>query len=142
MLGTDVQQSFGDAYREATAAMRLRFEERVLAAASWSEGIVKALDDLADGILADPERAQAMVTDARHSTLEVLRLCDEERQTTITSLARGWCHHHDGPVPELQLEFLCGAIGHVIAGALARDELDDLHECLFELVAFVGDHAA
>ena len=42
-------------------------------------------------------------------------------------------------MPELQLEFLCGAIGHVIAGALARDELDHLHARLFGLLAFADE---
>ncbi len=141
MLGTDVQQSFGDAYLEATAAMRSRFEALVLGAGNWTEGLALALDDLADGVLADPETARMTVTDIRFAHRDMLCICDQDRQETIASLARGWQHHHDGPVPELQLEFLCGAIGHVIAGAIARDELDDLHVRLLGLLAFVEGRA-
>jgi len=139
MLGTDVQRSFGDAYLEATAAMRSRFEARVLEAENWTEGLALALNDLADGVLADPETARMTVTDVRYGHRDMLCLCDEDRQETIASMARGWQHHHEGPVPELQLEFLCGAIGHVIAGALTRDELDALHARLFGLLAFADE---
>jgi hypothetical protein len=139
MLGTDVQRSFGDAYLEATAAMRSRFEARVLGAETWTEGLALALNDLADGVLADPETARMTVTEARCAHRDMQCLCDEDRQETLASMARGWEHHHDGAVPELQLEFLCGAIGHVIAGAIARDELDHLHARLFGLLAFAGE---
>jgi hypothetical protein len=139
MLSTDVQRSFGDAYLEATAAMRTRFEARVLEAESWPEGLALALNDLADSVLADPATARLMVTDVRSAHRDMLCVCDEDRQETIASLARGWQHHHRGPVPELQLEFLCGAIGHVIAGALARGELDTLHARLFGLLAFADE---
>jgi hypothetical protein len=136
MLSTDVQRSFGDAYLEATAAMRARFEARVLEAESWTEGLALALSDLADGVLADPATARLTVTDIRFAHRDMLCLCDEDRQATLASLARGWQHFHDGPVPEVQLEFLCGAIGHVIAGAIARDELDELPTRLIGLLAF------
>jgi hypothetical protein len=136
MLSTDVQRSFGDAYLEATAAMRSRFEARVVEAETWTEGLALALCDLADGVLADPETARMTVTDVRFAHRDMLCLCDTDRQETINSLARGWQHHHAGPVPELHLEFLCGAIGHVIAGALTRDQLEDLHGRLFGLLAF------
>jgi len=136
MLSTDVQRSFGDAYLEAVAVMRSRFETRVLEADSWTEGLALALNDLADGVLADPETARMTVTDVRFDQRDMLAIYDEDRQETIASLVRGWQHHHKGPVPELQLEFLCGAIGHVIAGAIARDELDELHVRLFGLLAF------
>ena len=96
MLGTDVQRSFGDAYLEATAAMRSRFEARVLEAEDWTEGLALALNDLADGVLADPETARMTVTDVRFGHRDMLCLCDEDRQETIASLARGWQHHHDG----------------------------------------------
>jgi hypothetical protein len=140
MLSTDVQRSFGDAYLEATAAMRSRFEARVLEADNWTEGLALALSDLADGVLADPETARMTVTDIRFAHRDMLCICDEDRQETVASLARGWQHHHAGrPVPELHLEFLCGAIGHVIAGAFARDELDDLHARLFGLLAFADE---
>jgi hypothetical protein len=140
MLSTDVQRSFGDAYLEATAAMRSRFEARVLEAEDWTQGLALALNDLADGVLADPETARMTVTDIRFAHRDMLCICDEDRQETIASLARGWQYHHDGrPVPELQLEFLCGAIGHVIAGAIARDQLDDLHARLFGLLAFAEE---
>jgi hypothetical protein len=139
MLSTDVQRSFGDAYLEAVAVMRSRFETRVLEAGSWTEGLAVALEDLADGVLADPETARMTVTDVRFGQRDMLAIYDESRQETVASLARGWQHHHEGPVPELQLEFLCGAIGHVIAGAIARDELDELHARLFGLLAFVDE---
>jgi hypothetical protein len=137
MLSTDVQPSFGDAYLEACAAMRSRFEARVLDAESWTEGLALALSDLADSVLADPETARMTVTDVRFGHRDMLCLCDEDRQQTLASLARGWEHHNDGMAPELQLEFLCGAISHVIAGAIARDELDELRERLIGLLAFV-----
>jgi hypothetical protein len=140
MLSTDVQRSFGDAYLQAVAAMRSRFETRVLAADSWTEGLAVALEDLADGVLGDPETARMTVTDVRFEHRDMLAIYDESRQETVASLARGWQHHHEGPVPELQLEFLCGAIGHVIAGAIARDELDELHARLFGLLAFVDEN--
>jgi hypothetical protein len=136
MLGTDVQRSFGDAYLQATAAMRSRFEAHVLEAGDWTEGLALALNDLADGVLADPITARMTVTDARYGHRDMLCMCDEDRRETIASLARGWEHHHDGSAPELHLEFLCGAIGHVIGGALARDDLDGLHARLFGLLAF------
>ncbi len=139
MLGTDVQRSFGDAYLAATAAMRSRFEARVLGAETWTEGLALGLNDLADGVLADPETARMTVTDSRCGHRDLLSVRDEDHQKTLTSMARGWQHHHDGVVPELQLEFLCGAIGHVIAGAIARDELDHLHARLFGLLAFVDE---
>jgi hypothetical protein len=139
MLSTDVQRSFGDAYLEAVAAMRSRFEARVLEAESWTTGLALALADLADGVLADPETARMTVTGIRMSHRDLLCRCDEDRQETLASLARGWQHHHEGPVPELQLEFLCGAISHVIACALARDELDALHARLFGLLAFADE---
>ena len=139
MLSTDVQRSFGDAYLEAVAVMRARFEARVREAESWTEGLALALNDLADGVLADPETARMTVTDVRYGRRDMLSIYDEDRQETVASLARGWQHHHRGPVPELQLEFLCGAIGHVIAGALARDELDQLHARLFGLLAFADE---
>ena len=139
MLSTDVQRSFGDAYLEAVAIMRSRFETRVLEADSWTEGLALALNDLADGVLADPETARMTVTDVRFDQRDMLAIYDEDRQQTVASLVRGWQHHHKGPVPELQLEFLCGAIGHVIAGAIARDELDELHARLFGLLAFADE---
>ena len=139
MLSTDVQRSFGDAYLEAVAAMRSRFEERVIEAGSWTEGLALALNDLADGVLADPETARMTAIDVRFDQRDMLAIYDADRQETIASLARGWQHHHKGPVPELQLEFLCGAIGHVIAGAIARDELDELHARLFGLLAFAEE---
>jgi hypothetical protein len=139
MLSTDVQRSFGDAYLEAVAVMRTRFETRVLEGDSWTEGLALALGDLADGVLADPVTARMTVTDVRFAQRDMLAIYDESRQETVASLARGWQHHHTGPVPELQLEFLCGAIGHVIAGAIARDELAELHARLFGLLAFVDE---
>jgi hypothetical protein len=39
------------------------------------------------------------------------------------------------------MEFLCGAIGHVIAMAIEYDRLETLRERLVALVAFAGDES-
>ncbi|HET6509922.1 MAG TPA: hypothetical protein VFG42_24225 [Baekduia sp.] len=140
MVSTDVPRRNGAALVEATVAMRARFEDRVWTAGSWSEGVAAGLAGLAEQVAEDPAAARLLVIGARTAGRELLALADLERRRTISSVRRGWEHHHPGePVPELHLEFLCGAVVHVIATALELDELDDLPTRLVGLVLLTGE---
>lgn len=140
MLSTDVPRRNGAALVEATVALRARFEACVWEAPTWPEGVADGLADLAEWVTENPVIARLLVTDARMAGRELLALADLERRRTISSVRRGWEHHHPGePVPELHLEFFCGAVVHVIANALERDEVDDLPTRLVGLVLLAGE---
>ena len=140
MLSTDVQRSFGDAYLEATAAMRSRFEARVLEADSWTEGLALALERPGrrrarrsrDGTHDGHRRA---LRPPRHA-VPLRRGSPGDDRLARTRLAAP----PRGP-RALSCSWSSSAArsAHVIAGAIARDELDDLHARLFGLLAFADE---
>jgi hypothetical protein len=107
--------------------MRERFEARVIAADSWTEGLAAALSDVVDGLLEETEAAQVPLADLCDGGAGVRRLYDEARPARLGTMTRAWRHHHpSAPVPELQLEVFAGAVAHVVTQAVKRGEVEEL----------------
>jgi hypothetical protein len=127
MVSTGVHRSYDNAFVRASARLRERFAAHVLAAGSWTEGVVAALADVGEGLLEEMEAANVSLDELRGGGEEVRRLYDADRAQRLASLAHAWRHHHPGvPVPELQLEFFIGAVGYAIQSALQRGDVEDL----------------
>jgi hypothetical protein len=132
MYSTRVSRSNDEAFVRASANMRARFEARVMAAGSWTEGIASALSDLGAGLAEEMQAADMSVADLnqadRHQAGSTMRRSyDEARPARLAAMARAWRHHHPGvEVPELQLEFFTGAVDHVIVASLQRGDAENL----------------
>jgi hypothetical protein len=128
MISREVARSHDDAFVRVTARMRERFEARVIAAESWTEGLAAALSDVVDGLLEETEAAQMPLADlCGEGGIGLQRLYDEARPARLSTMTRVWRHHHPAaPVPELQLEVFAGAVAYVISQAVERGDVDEL----------------